>query len=220
MGQCRGNAEGHREQQQAHRIVNGHHQHQQTGQGAIGFILPHHHQGSRRCRGRSNGTQGNGAGKGDHLGEYQVLADQHQIHQNRSQHSLADADGNGGATHSFQLLEPELIADGEGNKAQRRLGKDVHALHLLQRIEAQAGDLQSTQNKGTQQQACHQIGSYCRQMQQLGNAGKHQASHQCCCHTNQKRFHRINILLSKNSWSEGVVSEEAASLDQLKRSVF
>jgi hypothetical protein len=50
-------------------------------------------------------------------------------------------------------------------------------------------------------------------MQQFGHAGQQQTAHQRNSQIDQINFHMKLYLLIQKSWSEGVVSKEAASLD-------
>jgi hypothetical protein len=99
------------------------------------------------------------------VGEAEMQADQHCIYQYSGQYRLKNADGNGFCAGCSQLAEPELIADGKGNKAQRGLGNNFKAVYLLQRIEAKTGDVQSAEAERTDQQTGYQIGGDRRQVE-------------------------------------------------------
>ena len=196
VGQGGGDAEGHGEQQQAHSIVDGDHQHQKPGQGTVSLVLPDHHQGGGGGRGGGDGTQSQGAGNGDHIGPQQMQTDEDQVHQHGGGDGLEDADDDGGLAHGFELTEPELIADGEGDEAQGRLGQHTQGLHLLQGIEAQAGQTKPADAEGAQQQTGHQIGRDSGQMHQLGHSGQQQAAHHCGGETEKIGFHNIPSLIT------------------------
>ena len=196
-GQGGGNTEGGGEQQQAHGVVDGHHQHQQPGQGTVGLVLADDHQGGGRGRGGGDGAQNDGAGQGNDVGEREVQADQHDVHHHGGDDGLQDADGDGGGAGGLQLAQPELIADGERDEAQGRLGHDGQALHLLQGVEAQAGDVDGAQHIGADQQTGHQVSRDGGQMDQLGQTGHHQSADQGHSQTNQIGFHKLIRLLFK-----------------------
>ncbi len=172
--QRHGHAEGGGEQYQAHRVVNGHHHQKEAGHGAVGLVLPDHHQRGGGGRGGGDGAQGDGGGHGDDLRPDQVQENQRQVQQHRGGHGLEDAHDDGLAAHGFQLAHPELVADGEGDEAQGHLGEDVQALHRLHGGEAQASGAQRAQAEGAQQQTRHQIGGDGGQLQPLGHPGQQQ----------------------------------------------
>ena len=184
-----GNAEGNAEQHQTHRVIDGNHQHQKPGQRAVSLILTDDHQGCGRSRRGSDGTQGDGAGDGNQAGEQQMQHDQGHIHEDRGDHRLQNADGNGLGTGLLQLAQTELVAHGKGDEAQCRLGHDLHGLHLVGVVKAQAGHLQRADAEGPQQQTCHQVSGDCGQIYQLGQPGHHQTANQCDGQRNQIYFH-------------------------------
>ncbi len=187
--QRRGDAEGSGEQQQTHRVVNSHNQQKKPGHRAVSLVLAHDHQRSGRGSCGGDGAQGNGGGQGKDMGEEKVQRDEHNVHQRGSQHSLADADEDGLAAGSLQLGQTELIADGKGDEAQSGLGNDLQAFHLLHRVKAQAGDIQSAQQERAQDQAGYQISGNRRQVYQLCKTGEHQAANQTDGQQNQISFH-------------------------------
>ena len=80
-----------------------------------------------------------------------MQANQNQIYQHCGDHSLEDADGDGSFAHGLQLIQAEFIADGEGDEAKGGLGDDGQVFHLFQGVEAETGELQGAQAKGSQQ---------------------------------------------------------------------
>ena len=103
---------------------------------------------------------------------------QGEVHQNGRDHRLENADGDGLAAHVPELLQTELIADGEGDEAQGHLGNYVQRLHLCGGAEAQAEQLQRADAVGPQQQAGNQIGGYGGQVQLFGQTAQQQPAHQ------------------------------------------
>ena len=101
----------------------------------------------------------------------------------------------GAFAHGLQLAQPEFIADGEGDEAQGRLGQHLQGFHLLQGVEAQAGQTEPANAEGPQQQTGHQIGGHRGQMQQLGHPGQQKSAHQRGSETNQIGFHNIPSLI-------------------------
>ncbi len=120
--QSRGDAIGHGEQHQTHRVIDGHHQKQKLCHGAVRLILSDHHQSCGRRRGCGNGAQGDGTGNGENGREKEVQHHQHDVHHNGGDHGLQNANGNGLRAGSPKLAQAELIANGKGDEAQGRLG--------------------------------------------------------------------------------------------------
>jgi hypothetical protein len=58
---------------------------------------------------------------------------------------LQNADDDGAGAHGFQLRQAELVADGEGDKAQSGLGDNAQTFYLVQRLEAEALDAKCAQ---------------------------------------------------------------------------
>ena len=115
---------------------------------------------------------------------------QHHIHQDGGDDRLQDSDDDGAAANGFKLRQPEFVAHGKGNKAQRGLGDDAEVFHLIQRVKAQTGNLQRADKERPKQQSRHQISRNGGQMQQPGQAGHHQTAHQRNGHTNERNFHK------------------------------
>ena len=78
----------------------------------------------------------------------------------------------------LELLQPELIADGESDKAKRHLGDNIQMGHRLGAGEAQGGEMQRPQAVGAQQQPGHQVGGDGGKVEQLGHPGHQQPAHQ------------------------------------------
>ena len=173
-----GHAEGGGEQHQSHRVVDGHHQQQQFGQGAVGLVLAHHHEGGRRGGSRSDGAQSDGGGKGDQGGVDEMQDDQGNVHKDGGDHRLQNAHGDGLLAHVLELLQAELIADGEGDEAQGHLAHDIQGGHRFRRAKAQAPQAQRTDAVGSQEQARHQIGGDRGQVQLFGQTAHQQAADQ------------------------------------------
>ena len=130
------------------------------------------------------------------VGLHMLRPDEDQVHQQRGDHGLENADDDCGLAHGFELAQAELIADGEGDEAQGRLGQNAQGLHLRQGVEAQAGQTQGADAEGAKQQACHQIGGDSGQMHQLGHAGQHQAADHGSGKTEKIGFHNIPSLIT------------------------
>ena len=169
-------AEGGGEQHQPHGVVNGHHHQKEPGHRAVGFVLPDHHQRGGGSGGGGDGAQGDGGGDGDDLRADQVQRHQSQVHQGRGGSGLEDAHHDGLAAHGFQLAETELVANGEGDKAQGHLGENIQALHRLHGGKSDAAQVQRADAEGPQQQSRHQIGGDGGQGQALGRPGQKQPS--------------------------------------------
>ncbi len=113
---------------------------------------------------------------------------QGHVHQCGGKHRLGNADGDGLPAHVLELLQAELVADGEGDKAQRHLAEEIQRRHLLRGTEAHARQVQHTDTVGAQQQAGHQIRSHGGQVQLFGHTAHQQAAHQTDGQFNQN-FH-------------------------------
>ena len=120
--------------------------------------------------------------------------DQGDVHENRCDDGLQNADGDGLGAGGLQLAQAELIADGEGDETQSGLGDDLQAVHLRSGIEAQSGNFQRADAEGPQKQSGHQIGGDGGELDQLGHTGKHQAAHQRDGKRNQICFHVQNLV--------------------------
>ena len=72
----------------------------------------------------------------------------------------------------LQGAEPELVADDEGDKAQRHLCEDAVALHggKAAKAKAETAQPQPTQKEGTQQQTGKQVSGDGGQTHGLGSA--------------------------------------------------
>ena len=79
------------------------------------------------------------------------------IHQCGGDHRLRNAHSHGAATHVLQGAEPELVADDEGDKAQRHLCEDAVALHGNKAAKAETAQPQPPQKEGPQQQTGKQV---------------------------------------------------------------
>ena len=103
---------------------------------------------------------------------------QGDIHQHRGGHGLEDAHGDGLPAHMLELVQAELIADGEGDEAQGHLAHDIQGGHRFRRAKAQAPQAQRTDAVGSQEQARHQIGGDRGQVQLFGQTAHQQAADQ------------------------------------------
>ena len=166
QGGC--HTEGNGEQQQTHRVVQSHNQHQQPGHGAVSLVLLYHHHGGGRGRCGGDGAQGDGAGNRNHMGEEQVQKQKDNVYQSRGNHCLQNADDDGAGANGAQLAHPEFVAHGKGDEAQGGLADNAQGADLLQRVKAEAGKLQSAEEIGAQQQSGHQITRDGGQMHQFG----------------------------------------------------
>ena len=71
--------------------------------------------------------QRDGRGQRDDVRAGKVQGNKGDIHQRGGDHRLRNAHGHGAASHVLQGAEPELVADDEGDKAQRHLCEDAVA---------------------------------------------------------------------------------------------
>ena len=165
-------AVGGREQHQTHGVVNGDHHQQKLGQRAVGLVLLDHHQGSGRGGSGGDGAQRDGRGQRDDVRAGKVQGNKGDIHQRGGDHRLRNAHGHGAASHVLQGAEPELVADDEGDKAQRHLCEDAVALHGSKAAKAKAETAQSqpTQKEGPHQQTGKQVSGDGGQTHGLGSA--------------------------------------------------
>ena len=189
-----GHAKGGGEEHQAHRIVNGHYHQQKVGQGAVGLVLPHHHQGGGRGGGGGDGAQSDGGGQADETGVHVVECHQSGVHHGGGDHRLGNTHNDDPVAHTAQLLQPELIPDGKGDKAQGRLGDDIEPGHLLGGVEAQAGNAQSPQAERPQQKSGHQISGDGGQAQLFGGPGHEKSAHQSHRQADKNLRHEHSLL--------------------------
>ena len=94
-----------------------------------------------------------------------MQTDQHAVHQQGGDDRLQDADDGGLLAGVLQLGETELIADREGNKAERDIAKDREALYLLHIVKPKSLHANEAEAVRTHQNTGHQIGGHRRQIQ-------------------------------------------------------
>ena len=75
----------------------------------------------------------------------------------------------------LQGRQPELIADGEGNEAQRHIADQAEAGNIIERGKADPGNAQKSQTVGPNEDACYQVSGDGGQMPALDEPGHHQA---------------------------------------------
>ena len=165
-------AVGGREQHQTHSVVNGDHHQQKLGQRAVRLILFDHHQGSSGCGSGGDRAQRDGRSQRDGVRAGKVQGNKGDIHQRGGDHRLRNAHGHGAASHVLQGAETELVANDEGDKAQRHLCEDAVALHgdKAAKTEAETAQSQPPQKEGPQQQAGKQVSGDGGQTHGLGSA--------------------------------------------------
>ena len=152
-------AVGCREQHQTHGVVNSDHHQQKLGQRAVCLILLDHHQGGGGCGSGGNRAQRDGRSQRDGVRAGKVQGNKGDIHQRGGDHCLRNAHGHGAATHVLQGAETELVANDEGDKAQRHLCEDAVALYggKAAKTEAKTAQPQPPQKERPQQQTGKQI---------------------------------------------------------------
>ena len=100
---------------------------------------------------------------------------QRRIDDERRDEGLQDTDHQRLLTGLAQLGEAELIADGEGDEAQRHVGDRAERLELGKARKAQAGDVQRADHAGADQHARDEIGRHVRQSELVAQAREHQS---------------------------------------------
>ena len=75
----------------------------------------------------------------------------------------------------LQLLQPELIADGESDEAQGYIADEAQLFNKVKGGQAQIGDAQGTQAQRPNQYARDQIAGYVRQIEFGGQPGEKQS---------------------------------------------
>ena len=165
-------AVGGREQHQTHGVVNSDHHQQKLGQRAVCLILLDHHQGSSGCGSGGDRAQRDGRSQRDGVRAGKVQGNKGDIHQRGGDHRLRNAHGHGAASHVLQGAETELVANDEGDKAQRHLRDNAVALHGGKAVKAEAktAQPQPPQKEGPQQQTGKQISGNGGQTHGLGSA--------------------------------------------------
>ena len=193
--QRHGHAKGGRKQHQTHRVVDGHHHEQQPGERAVRFVLAHHHQRGGGGGGCCDGAQRDGGGHRQRLRRGKMQRHQHQVHHHRGEHRLHDAHRHRLFAHGFQVMDAELVADGEGDESQRHIRNDVEKLHLFQTVEAQPHHAEPPHAERPQQQSGDQIRRDGGQIHQLGQPVHHQPGNEGNGHTKQLFLHTTLLLV-------------------------
>ena len=139
------------------------------------------------CRG--NGAERDGDRQRQDIRHDEVQGDQRDIHKQCRDAGLHDADDRGLLPGLLQGGQPELMADGEGDEAQRHVGDHRQGIDLLKSVESEAGDAQPSQDAGADQHAGHQVGSNVRQMKFVKQAG-HQQSREQSNRNQQQGLHK------------------------------
>ena len=121
---------------------------------------------------------------------------QGNVHQHGGRHRLEDTHDDGLFAHALELLQAELIADGEGDEAQRHLRNNIQTGHHLWGVEANPSDIQRPQQVWSKQQARHQVGSDGGQVQFLCQTGHQQATYQTDRQLDQD-FHNDTSIFTK-----------------------
>ena len=150
---------------QPHHVVQRHHLQKGVHEVALGVGLADGHNGGGRCGSRSQG------GKDD--GEVQ-LQSQHEKgddkHQHRGEDRLKNRDDHDLCAAFFQRVEFEEFAGAEGDKGQRDIGDEIHAVDHVSRHQIQA--------VGADEDARHDVRRDIGQPQPLGDTGSREAADQ------------------------------------------
>ena len=174
-----GNPEGHGKYNQPHCVVQRDNGQQQICQRALRLVLIYHHQRGGRRGGCSDGAEGNDHGERELvLSEDQMQPIEGNIDQKGGGQRLYNADDSCLPAGFSQLREPEFISDGKCDEAERHLGDEVQGGNLFHGGEADAGNAQTAETIGADQDAGQQITGDGRQLQRLDNAGHQQAGQQ------------------------------------------
>ena len=167
-------AEGHGEDDQTHRVVERDDRQQQVGELSLGLVLAHDHQrGGGRGGGRDRAER-DGGRDGEGLREQEVQPQQRRVHDERRDESLQDADHQRLSAGLAQLGEAELVADGEGDEAQRHVRDRAERLELVKAGKAQARDVQRAEHAGADQHARDKVGRHVRQFELVAQTREHQ----------------------------------------------
>ena len=172
-----GDAEGHGEEDQADRVVQGDDRQQQAGQRALGLVLAHDHQRGGRGRGGGDRAEGDGRGDRQRVRGEQRVGNQHHVDQQRGRAGLQHADDRGLFACFFQIGQLEFAADGKGDEAQRDLGDQIERVDLVIAVKADIRDMQRAEQRGADHDAGDQIGRHVGQPGFIEQTGHQQARH-------------------------------------------
>ena len=170
-----GHAGGHSKYNQTHRVIQCHNGHQDIAERTLGLILVNDHHGRRRCCGCGDSTQDQAGRQGQLVTQHQVQSQQTQVNKKRCRQRLENGDYRGLFADLPQRRKPKFAANGESDKAQRRITDQAHLLHKSKGRKTQVGNSQSAQAQGPDQHTRHQIAGHVRQAEPLGHPGQKQA---------------------------------------------
>ncbi len=137
---------------------------------------------------------------------YEVLVhgqEEQEHHQHHGHQGLQHTDDGGLPAGLLQLGQAELVADGEGDEAQRHVVEQGKRLDLAHRGEAQAGDTQPAQAVRADEDARDQITGDGRHLQRLDKARNQQARAQR--DGNGKQRLHVNLLLLSIAYFAGSI---------------
>ena len=97
------------------------------------------------------------------------------VHKDGGGQCLKNGNDGGLAADVLQLLQPEFIADGEGDEAQGNITDEPQLFHEVKARQAQVGDAQGAQAQRPNQHAGNQIAGHVRQVEFGGQTGQKQS---------------------------------------------
>lgn len=171
-------AEGNRKHNQTHGVIQRNHWQQHIGHRAFGLILIDDHHG------------GGGSGSCGHSAQHQAGGYRQPVAQDKMQRQQRQIDAQAGGQrlqngHHGGLLsglpqrgQAELVANGEGDEAQRHVADQAQAGHLLKGGEADPGNMEQAQTVRPDQNTGHQVRSHRRQVPFFNAARGQQTGHQ------------------------------------------
>ena len=173
-----GDAEADREHHQANRVVQRDDGQQQARERALGLVLAHDHQRGGGSRRRGDRAERDGGRRGEDVGAQEMEAEHGEIHQRGGDERLHDADDEGLTARLAQILQPELVADGESDEAHRHVGNGAERGDVLIGGEADARDAEPAEAERSDQHARDQKGGHVGQTPAGEDAGHQQSREQ------------------------------------------
>ena len=173
------NPKGDGEHHQAHGVVQRDHGQQEVCQRSLCLILPHDHQRGRGRCGGGNGAQRDGLRCGQLVRQSKMQKEQGQIHKQGCGQRLHHAHHEGLPAGMLQAVQPEFVADCEGDETQRDFGYQGQRFHRFHGGKAEPVNAQGAQTVWPDQYAGHQISGNIGKLQRPDEPRHQQAGQQC-----------------------------------------
>ena len=120
-----------------------------------------------------------------------MQTDERGIYQKGCNHCLENADNGCLLADFLQLRHAELVADREGDEAERNVTDDAEALDVFGAGKAKTGYVKCAKHVRTNQNTCNQVSGHGGERCQLSQTREHQPRNQCYGKGKQD-FHKIS----------------------------